>query len=190
MADTLEGVDPALAGYWAQIVKWLAVNRPTVTPSITSAHRTIAEQEATRAQNGCGGARVYDRSCKGNPTTAVPSERAPHVRGVALDVADGTGDRRHIMAAIAALKLPLNRPVAGESWHIQLLESAVTGGRAPGNPGVGELVDTAGSAITDPHMWYRFFLSTAGLVMIAAGIAAVGWDLSGLRASTIVKAVA
>lgn len=50
-----------------------------------SAHRSKERQVQLRIAHGCGGARIYDRSCKGNPPTAVPGH-SRHETGDAIDV--------------------------------------------------------------------------------------------------------
>ena len=49
-----------------------------------SSYRSRAAQEALRRSHGCGGAKVYDHSCKGNPPTAVPGT-SNHEKGLAVD---------------------------------------------------------------------------------------------------------
>lgn len=58
------------------------------------AYRSNREQIRLREAHGCGGARLYDSSCKGNPPTAVPGH-SRHETGDAIDVRlTGAGGRR------------------------------------------------------------------------------------------------
>ena len=51
-------------------------------------YRSNAQQISTRVNNGCGGSRIYDRSCRGSPQTAVPG-RSMHEWGLAIDLSCG-----------------------------------------------------------------------------------------------------
>lgn len=84
-----------------------------------SGYRSNARQIELRKAHGCGGSRIYDSSCKGNPPTAVPG-RSRHETGDAVDVRlTGAGGRQspeyRWLAANAARFGIFNLP--SEPWH-------------------------------------------------------------------------
>lgn len=83
------------------------------------AWRSNAEQIRLRTAHGCGGSRLYDRSCRGNPPTAVPG-RSRHETGDAIDVKLTGGGGRNSpeykwLAANARAFGVYNLP--SEPWH-------------------------------------------------------------------------
>lgn len=84
-----------------------------------TAWRSNARQIQLRIEHGCGGSRIYDRSCKGSPVTAVPG-RSRHETGDAIDVKlTGPGGRRspeYLWLSKNAWRWKvINLP--GEPWH-------------------------------------------------------------------------
>lgn len=78
---------------------------------VQSGGRSIGEQQA-----------LYNRF-KGQRPVANPGPNAPHVRGVAADITPG----RERFGGLAA-RFGLGFTVPSESWHIQLLDAAVSSG--------------------------------------------------------------
>lgn len=70
----------AMAAYRTMV---LAAQADGVTLVAGSTYRSNAAQYALRGTNGCRG-REYDRSCKGNPQTAIPGT-SQHELGMAVD---------------------------------------------------------------------------------------------------------
>lgn len=106
----------AMPSYKAMV---LAAEADGITLVAGSTYRSRAAQEALRRAHGCGGARVYDRSCKGSPPTAVPG-RSNHEKGLAVDFrnmrtrAEG-GARYQWLVANAGRFGWKNLP--SEAWH-------------------------------------------------------------------------
>lgn len=104
-----------------------AMANSTGTPIfVTSGRRTMAEQAALYAQY------------KGKRPVAFPSPNAPHVRGIAADIAPG----RETFGGVAG-RFGMGFTVPAESWHIQLLNAAAAGSSGAvkhiGNPSVSGL---------------------------------------------------
>lgn len=83
------------------------------------AWRSHAAQIQLRVKHGCGGSAINDRSCKGNPPTAVPG-RSRHETGDAIDVnLTGAGGRSspeyRWLARNASKYAVYNLP--SEPWH-------------------------------------------------------------------------
>jgi chemotaxis regulatin CheY-phosphate phosphatase CheZ len=90
-----------------------AMARSTGTPiSVKSGGRTLAEQAALFQAKG-----AWSPS---NPGAAPPSPNAPHVRGIAADIAPGVG----VFGGVAG-RFGLGFPMGNEPWHIQLIGQAV-----------------------------------------------------------------
>lgn len=90
---------------------------------IESGARTVKRQEELRVEHGCPGDLVYDRSCKGQPETAVPGN-SRHNQGTAIDLRLGLeGDRKLTSGSPEFLWMVQNADDFGfynlpsESWH-------------------------------------------------------------------------
>lgn len=84
-------MSPGFAAKWQPLAAAAAADGIIITGN---AWRSNATQIRLRSEHGCGGSRIYDRSCKGSPPTAVPG-RSRHETGDAIDVKlTGPGGRR------------------------------------------------------------------------------------------------
>lgn len=79
--------------------------------------RSNKRQIELRVAHGCGGDKIYDRNCKGNPPTAVPG-RSLHEVGQAVDVANCRSRDTRVFKWLAANAAAYGwKNLPSEPWH-------------------------------------------------------------------------
>lgn len=106
---------------WAKVLR--AADRDKVRFTLTSGHRTLAEQTVLFRRNmRWTGLRWVQRP--GRPLTAFPTPMAPHIRtgrhAHAIDINSLDGGETRLQKWLERKGAHPSNPVAGESWHLEL----------------------------------------------------------------------
>lgn len=147
---------------------------------IVSGLRTRAQQIALRRANGCPDVmRSPSSACK--VPTAIPGT-SKHESGQAVDLGPPAA---YPLIAQLAPRFALAATVPGEPWHYEAAGAgpapAGTGGpdtpTGGGGGGLGAITHLFG-LLTSGRFWLRVLSVLAGALLMAGGLALLGFDLS------------